>query len=248
MKNDGLKSSFADLTGLIVLIAAMACLMYYDPFAINRRIADFLRLKFVIFTKEPRLLFYTYMYVGSFIAKAAAVLLIIILLIARRTTLDENLALKAPSSEGWRVFIVPFTVMAVAIRTYYSTNPLVPNLPTRLVFPEAMVLGNIIIILSVLFIAPVTEELIFRGYIFDVIKRSFGAIPSILFTSALFAFAHFPKMDFELLDIGIIFTLGLAFAILRHRTGSIVVPIFFHFLYNLVYVALGAFYYFTLGY
>src|SRR3989338_10004022 len=76
-----------------LLIIVMAAFMFFDPFRVYYKIIDFLRLKFYIFTKEPKLLFYTYMYIGSFIAKAAMLFLITILVIARRENVYKGLAL-----------------------------------------------------------------------------------------------------------------------------------------------------------
>jgi membrane protease YdiL (CAAX protease family) len=127
-------------------------------------------------------------------------------------------------------------------------NPLQPNLPLRLVFPDAMLIGNAIIISSTLLIAPLTEEVIFRGYLFDVLERSFGSYASILATSALFAMAHMVQLDFRFAHVFIIFVLGGIFGVLRYRTGSTAVPILFHALYNLVYILVGFFNYIVLGY
>lgn len=237
-----------DLLGLSILIVVMACLMFYDPFRVSHRIIDYLRLKFVIFVKEPRLLFYTYIYIGTFIAKTIAIFLIIILLILRRMNIDENLGLRPPSSRSWIKYILPFAIFSVCIRAYYATDPLVPNLPLRLVFPEAMVIGNAIIISSVLFIAPVAEELIFRGYMFDVFKRSFGSLIAILATSAIFAFAHFSNRDFEPLYFLVLFAGASICAIFRDKTNSIVAPIAFHGIYNAISILVGVLYYYILGY
>lgn len=231
-----------------LLIIVMAALMFFDPFKVYYKIIDFLRLRFYIFTKEPKLLFYTYMYIGSFIAKAAMLFLIIILVIARRERLEKDLALRPPTSREWLSYIPIFAAMSAGIRIYYSINPLLPNLPIRLVFPETMIIGNAIVILSVLFIAPITEEIIFRGYLFDVFKRSLGAYSSIILTSIIFTLAHFPHLDIELPHTAIILLLGFTFGILRYKTGSIFAPMAFHGLYNLVYVIVGVFNYFFLGY
>lgn len=226
----------------------MAALVYFDPLGISRKIIDFLRLKFIIFTKEPILLFYASTYIGSFIAKGLALILIVVLLALHRMNIDENLALRLPVSGKWRAFILPFIILSAYIRIYYAQDPLVPNLPLKLVFPDSMIAGNTIIILSVLFVAPITEELIFRGYMFDVLKRSFGVYFSVLITSMLFALAHFPKPNFEAVDFLIIFIGGIILGMARHKTNSILPPTIFHGIYNLVSVGVGVIYYFLLGY
>jgi len=231
-----------------LIIAVMTALMCCDPFGMNRKIAESLRLNFPVFTKEPKLLVYACVYIGSFLAKSAAIILIGVLLAAQRVGLERNLAVRTPHSGSWRSLIIPFIVVSAAVRAYYSTDPLVPNLPIRLVFSESMFLGSALVVLSLIFVAPVTEEIIFRGYFFDVFKRSFGANTSIFLTTVLFTLAHGPQMEFDPMNLGIIFAIGLFFGIMREKAGSVAAPIVLHGLYNLVYIAVGVCYYLILGY
>jgi membrane protease YdiL (CAAX protease family) len=124
----------------------------------------------------------------------------------------------------------------------------VPNLPLRLVFPAATFIGNLIIIPSVLLIAPITEELIFRGYMFDVLKRCFGGYSSVLLTAALFTAAHVSQMRGDYAYLVFIFISGLIFGVMRYRFDSIVAAIVFHAAYNAVSVIVGALNYLMVGY
>lgn len=247
MKNRN-KLPVFDLFGAGVIIAAMAVLMCCDPFGMNRKIADALRLNFPIFTREPKLLVCASVYIGSFLAKSAAVVFMALLVMARRVEPDEHLAVRAPDMRSWRGFIIPFVIIAAAVRMYYSSDPLVPNLPIRLVFSESMFLGSALVVFSILIVAPVTEEIIFRGYFFDVFKRSFGAGTSVFMTSVLFALAHGPQTDFDPLNFGIIFAIGIFFGFIRERSGSVVGPMILHCLYNLTFILVGVIFYFILGY
>lgn len=236
---------FVELSLILLLTAA---LMAFDPFRIYYKIINFFRLNFAIFTKEPKLLYYLNAYIGSFIAKTASIIAIIALLLSQKTGLAENLAFVRPKSNSWIKFTFPFIVLAVALRVIYCRDPLVPNIPIRMVFPEAMLIGNIVGIFSVLFIAPLTEEIIFRGYIFDVLRRSFGSYLSVLITSVVFALVHGPQLRFELLPLTAIFISGLVFGYFRYKERSIFVPIFFHFLFNLVYIIVGTLNFYMVGY
>jgi len=187
-------------------------------------------------------------YIGSFLAKAAAVILIALLVMARKVGLEENLAVRAPGTQSWRGAIIPFVIIAACLRMYYSFDPLVQNLPIRMVFSQSMALGSALVVFSLVVVAPITEEIIFRGYFFDVFKRSFGPGASIFLTTALFALAHGPQSGFDPMNLGVIFAIGLFFGIMRERTGSLVAPIVLHGLYNLVYVVVGAVFYLILGY
>ena len=245
--SDRIKDRLA-LLEAVLIIALITALLAFDPFKIIFNIISFLRFRFLIFTKEPRLLFYTYAYIGSILAKTIAIFFIIVLALAHRLSLNENLGVKMPVSRNWRDYVIPFALIAAILRLYYSWNPLVPNLPVRLVFPEASAYGTILITFSIIFIAPLTEEVIFRGYFFDVFKRNFGQTASVVITSVLFAAAHAPQMEFDLTGVGTIFLIGLFLGFLRKKFDSVLIPVLFHGLYNSVYIVVGTLNYLIVGY
>ncbi len=82
-----------------------------------------------------------------------------------------------------------------------------------------------------LFVA-VVEELVFRGFIFNLLKRSWNGIFALLVTTVLFAtiFSHiagggsFPNWPY----VGMAFLAGSAYGISYHRTGNILIPILIH--------------------
>jgi membrane protease YdiL (CAAX protease family) len=242
------KIPFLDLTELALLVALMACLTCFEPFGIGHRLTDWARLRFPIFVKEPRLLLYSYIYIGSFIAKSSAIILIAALLASKRADPLARLGIRPPKSKMWRRYLAPFILLAAAVRIYLFNDPLSPNLPIRFVFPEAMIIANALIIFSSLVIAPVIEELIFRGYMYDVLERSFGALFSVFATSALFMLAHAPQLNGEPFGMGLILLLGLLLGAMRRRSGSTLIPIFYHGVYNLVFITVGAINFIIAGY
>jgi len=84
-------------------------------------------------------------------------------------------------------------------------------------------------IILLVFIAPVFEELFFRGCLYSAIRKRHGFIFSIIATSLLFAFMH--GYLFNLLNI--IF-MGVIVTWIYERRRSLTAPIFFHFLWNLM--------------
>ena len=76
-------------------------------------------------------------------------------------------------------------------------------------------------------IAPVCEEFLFRGFFYVVFKRYLGAPASALITAALFAAFHVSLTAFPSL-----FVLALCFTIAFETTGSLVVPVTMHALFN----------------
>ncbi|HET7812596.1 MAG TPA: type II CAAX endopeptidase family protein [Steroidobacteraceae bacterium] len=74
--------------------------------------------------------------------------------------------------------------------------------------------------------APVFEEFIFRGLIFNGMQRSFGLWPATLASAALFACLHPPIAMLP------VFGLGIATALSYARTGSLLAPMLAHATYN----------------
>ncbi len=76
-------------------------------------------------------------------------------------------------------------------------------------------------------LAPACEEFLFRGYFYGVGKRYLGAFASALATSLLFAAFHL-----NLASLPGLFVLALCLTTAYERTGSLLVPIGMHALYN----------------
>jgi membrane protease YdiL (CAAX protease family) len=81
--------------------------------------------------------------------------------------------------------------------------------------------------LGVLLIAPVTEEVLHRGYLYPVLKPRLGPIGSALFTAALFAAVHLNVPAFAPL-----FVTSLSLTIAYETTGCLLVPVVMHILAN----------------
>jgi len=81
-------------------------------------------------------------------------------------------------------------------------------------------------------VAPVAEEFLFRGYFYGVLKRHVGAVPAMLFTAALFAAIHMSAPVFLPL-----FVLAVCLTLAYEATGSLLVPMLMHALFNSVMLA-----------
>ena len=86
---------------------------------------------------------------------------------------------------------------------------------------------RIMIIVFAIAIAPVIEEFLFRFFLYNVIKRYFGRLIGVTFSALLFAAAHAHFPSFVPL-----FVLGSCFAIAYEWSGSILVAMTMHSLFN----------------
>ena len=84
-------------------------------------------------------------------------------------------------------------------------------------------------ILLTLIIAPVTEELLIRGLLYNDLKRRFDPIISCMLSALLFAILHG-----TLLHLYIGFVAGVFFTLIYEYTGLIYYSILFHGLYNFI--------------
>jgi membrane protease YdiL (CAAX protease family) len=83
------------------------------------------------------------------------------------------------------------------------------------------------IILLAVVVAPVTEELAFRGYLYGVMKRYIGAVPALVLSGILFALIHLNLPSFFPLLV-----LASVFALAYELSGSLLVPMTMHALFN----------------
>lgn len=104
-------------------------------------------------------------------------------------------------------------------------------------FSESTTLEQrILIIVLAVSLAPIAEEFIFRFFIYGVARRYFGRIIGVLVSALLFAAVHAHLPSFAPL-----FVLGSCFAIAYEWTGSILVPMTMHALFNAITLTALAF-------
>ena len=98
--------------------------------------------------------------------------------------------------------------------------------------------GSLIIIaISLVVLPPIVEEIVFRGFLFRGLRRSFTPIIAALITSVLFAIPHsWQSTDGHTLWNAAIdtFSLSLVLCYLRERTGTLWAGINVHALKNLI--------------
>lgn len=100
-----------------------------------------------------------------------------------------------------------------------DTNAIVDGLDS----PAGVALG----FLAIAVVAPIVEELLFRGYLQTALSRRMKPWMAIVLSSALFGAIHFQPLAFPILAL-----LGAVFGYLYHRTGSLKVNIALHMANN----------------
>ena len=81
-------------------------------------------------------------------------------------------------------------------------------------------------------IAPVIEELFFRGFLFPVLARRSGVSAAVVLTSLAFMLIHVSQLAGAWLPLLILFLVGMAFTLARAWSGSVAVSYLMHLAYN----------------
>jgi uncharacterized protein len=82
------------------------------------------------------------------------------------------------------------------------------------------------------FLAPLIEETIFRGYIYPVVARSFGTGFGVLLTGTLFGMLHAQQLWGGWVQIAMLVVVGIFFTYARAMSGSVVASYLLHLGYN----------------
>lgn len=94
--------------------------------------------------------------------------------------------------------------------------------------PGALILA--VTAFGVIVVAPIAEELFFRGFVFGAFRRRLRFVPAAVFSSALFMIAHVPFW----LIFPSIFTLGVFLAWMYQKRGTLIPCIVAHALFNAI--------------
>lgn len=90
-----------------------------------------------------------------------------------------------------------------------------------------------LLIVAMVFVAPIYEELMFRGILWRSVEEQFdgkkGVVMASIITSILFSIIH---LQYESFEMSIVFILALLLSFARAKSGSIILPILIHMINN----------------
>ena len=92
-----------------------------------------------------------------------------------------------------------------------------------------------LLIANLVLLAPLAEELLFRGWLYTALRRSLSFWPSYLVTLVLFAGIHWDASHTRVVQV---LPLAAALGLVRERAGSIKPTIALHAIYNMVIIAI----------
>jgi membrane protease YdiL (CAAX protease family) len=87
-----------------------------------------------------------------------------------------------------------------------------------------------VLLLSAMTVAPLTEELFFRGLVYSWLRRFTPVIVALVLQAAVFALLH----PFDWVHLAIVFVFGLVLGGLYEWRKTLLSPILFHAMYNVL--------------
>lgn len=129
--------------------------------------------------------------------------------------------------QGLAILIV-FTIINEVLSVYFDRDPMDFVAPLF-----ASTDSKWLLIVVIVLVAPLYEELVFRGLLWSAIAEQFdrrrGIIIASVVTSLIFAFIH---QQYQLYEMGAIAVLALIFCYVRVKSSSILLPMLLHVVNN----------------
>jgi membrane protease YdiL (CAAX protease family) len=119
--------------------------------------------------------------------------------------------------------------VGTALRTPITENPMTELMKDPVSLVLMMVFG--------ITLGPLSEELLFRGFLQPVLVRSLGVVPGIIVTAVPFGLLHFQQYGNSWRHALIVAMAGAGFGWMRHATGSTKASTVMHGSYNALFFA-----------
>ena len=127
---------------------------------------------------------------------------------------------------GW-IMIIPIVLLTSLVMNYFIENQMGSNPLLEIVLNNNNYFAFLILFITTTLLAPIFEEIIFRGVLLPILSRDFGKIIGIVFSSFIFALAHLSFSEFPPL-----FILGIGLACTRLISGRLISSVVMHSLWN----------------
>jgi membrane protease YdiL (CAAX protease family) len=137
---------------------------------------------------------------------------------------------KRPTLKRALLFFSCGSILAVAVQLAPTLFPDRTQFPLQHLFDSpatAYAVGAFAVL-----VAPLMEELIFRGILFVIFEHRFGLRFAIIVTAVLFTALHIPEYKGAWNHLFLLLIVGLVFSFARGMTGSLAPSVFLHTAYN----------------
>ncbi|MCX8254570.1 putative Abortive infection protein [Beijerinckiaceae bacterium RH AL1] len=132
------------------------------------------------------------------------------------------------SWRAWWIWGLALVMVGYSLGATVALAHFFPSFDATIRLPEGKTWGLLFLLLASV-LAPIGEEMLFRGWMYTSLRASFGVAAAMLVVSVLFALAHWEQTHLYALAV---FPVGLGLAWIRERTDTIKASIVVHGLYN----------------
>jgi uncharacterized protein len=161
---------------------------------------------------------------------------VITLVLAARLTGENVFAYFGLNMPRWRDVTIAVAGLVVVIvlgdvLTFASGRDLVPSFQLE-IHRSALMDGTLgWLWLALVVVAPVGEELLFRGFLYrGIVREPRDVLPGILMIALIWSLLH---VQYDWFGAAVVFVIGVLFGYVRHYSGSTTLVILLHMLLNL---------------
>jgi membrane protease YdiL (CAAX protease family) len=142
----------------------------------------------------------------------------------------RSLGWRRPTARQVAGYLAAGGGLAIAVSLALTVRPDTQDFPLEKLFDSrtaAYAIG-----IFAIGVAPLVEELVFRGLLFAVLERAIGLRTAVVSTAILFAGLHIPEYWHAWHHMVMILVVGIVFSLARGKTGSLAPSIILHIGYN----------------
>ncbi|HWR16480.1 MAG TPA: CPBP family intramembrane glutamic endopeptidase [Terriglobales bacterium] len=132
--------------------------------------------------------------------------------------------------DKWYLPLALGLALSISIQLLSVLLPIPKQLPIEEMFSDT--LGVYLLAIFGVTVAPLMEELFFRGLLYPALARRVGIVASVIVTSLLFTSVHASQLARAWAPLLLLFTVALALTITRVRTRSVASSFLVHVGYN----------------
>lgn len=130
----------------------------------------------------------------------------------------------------WPAFVLGGVTLAVGVQIAARFLPIPKSLPIEELFRDAT--SAWWLAAFGITVAPLVEELFYRGFLYPVLERRTGVVAAVLLTSVPFALMHAAQLAASWAPLLVLFSVSVVLTAARALTGSVAVPFLLHAAYN----------------
>ncbi len=128
-------------------------------------------------------------------------------------------------------FVASGIILALVVDSLARYLPIPKSLPMDSYFHDAS--SAYIMAIFGVTLAPLMEEMFFRGLLYPILDKYFGVAAGVLLTAAAFAGIHGAQLGFAWAPVLSIFVVGVVFTLVRVKRDSVASSFLMHCGYNL---------------